>query len=153
MRRRHTAQMVRDIVTYATGISFSWDIICGFPGESDELFDETLALVHETKPIKIHAFPFSPRPGTPAAEMPDQIQKSTSKQRVQAITDAATHNRKEFMSAQLGRKTSVLVENDNTGRTPHDISVTILGNLIPNRTICDCKIVGIHDENFVVSVE
>ena len=153
MRRRHTAQMVRDIVAYATGISFSWDIICGFPGESDELFDETLALVHETKPIKIHAFPFSPRPGTPAAEMPNQTPKNISKQRVKAITDAATHNRKDFMSAQLGHKTSVLVENDNTGRTPHDISVTILGNLIPNRTICDCKIVGIHDENFVVSAE
>ena len=153
MHRRHTAKMIRDIVAHAHGISFSWDIICGFPGESDELFDETMKLITDTKPIKIHAFPFSPRPSTPAATMPNQLQKMVAKQRVKAITDAATHNRKEFMSLHLGQKTSVLVENDNCGRTPHDISVKILGDIVPNRTICECKIVGIDGESFVVSVE
>ena len=153
MRRRHTAQMVRDIVAYATDITFSWDIICGFPSETDELFDETLALVRETKPIKIHAFPYSPRPDTPAATMPNQIPKNISKQRVKTIADAATRNRKEFMNAHLGHFTSVLVEENNFGRTPHDISVTILGDSIPNRTICDCKIIGIDGENFVVTTK
>ena len=153
MRRRHTATMVRDIVAYANGITFSWDIICGFPGESDELLAETMQMVVETKPIKIHAFPFSPRPDTPAATMPNQIQKSIAKQRVKAITDAAISNRKEFMTAHLGQKTSVLVEENNTGRTPHDISVNILGDPIPNRTICECKIVGIDGDNFVVTTE
>ena len=153
MHRRHTAQMIRDIVAHATGISFSWDIICGFPGETDELFNETMQLVIDTKPIKIHAFPFSPRPGTPAATMPNQVAKPVAKNRVKAITYAATHNRKEFMALCLGQNTSVLVENDNYGRTPHDISVKIMGNNIPNRTICECKIVGIDDESFVVSAE
>ena len=151
MRRRHSADMVRDIVARANGISFSWDIICGFPGESDELFTETMNLVTETKPIKIHAFPFSPRPGTAAATMPNQIQKSVAKQRVKTITDAAICNRVLFMNVHLGQKTSVLVENNNTGRTPHDIPVIIIGNSIPNRTICDCKIIGIDGENLVVS--
>lgn len=153
MHRRHTNAMVRDIVAHADGISFSWDIICGFPGETDELFADTMQLVIDTKPIKIHAFPFSPRPDTPAAIMPNQVTKTVAKQRVKAITDAATHNRKEFMALHLGQKASVLVEENNTGRTPHDISVNILGNPIPNRTICDCKIVGIDGENFVVSAE
>lgn len=151
MRRRHTSNMVRDIVARANGISFSWDIICGFPGETDELFTETLNLVMEIKPIKIHAFPFSPRPGTPAAEMPNQIDKNTSKQRVKVITDAAIRNRKEFMNLHLEQTISVLVENNNTGRTPHDISVKILGNNIPNRTICNCKIIGIDGDNFVAT--
>ena len=151
MRRRHTSNMVRDIVARANGISFSWDIICGFPGETDELFTETLNLVMEIKPIKIHAFPFSPRPGTPAAEMPNQIDKNTSKQRVKVITDAATRNRKEFMNLHLGQTISVLVENNNTGRTPHDISVKILGKDIPNRTICNCEIIGIDGDNFVAT--
>jgi len=150
MRRRHTAATVRDIVARATGITFSWDIICGFPGEDDKLFNETMDLIADTKPIRIHAFPFSPRPGTPAATMPDQVQKSVAKQRVKRVTDAATHNRKEFMTAHLGQKTSVLVENDNTGRTPHDIGVKILGNPIQNRTICDCKIVGIDGDYLLV---
>ena len=153
MRRRHTNKMVRDIVACATDISFSWDIICGFPGETDENFNETMQLVADTKPIKIHAFPFSPRPGTDAAAMPEQIAKSTAKQRVQAIADAATHNRKDFMTAHIGLKTKVLVEENNRGRTPHDMSVVILGEPIPNRTICDCKIVGIDGDHFIVIAE
>lgn len=152
MRRRHTSNMVRDIVAHAKGITFSWDIICGFPGETDELFNETLNLVMETKPIKIHAFPFSPRPGTPAADMPNQIDKSVSKQRVKAITDAATRNRKDFVKAHLGNIVSVLVENDNIGRTPNDISIKILSEPIQNRTICDCKIIGIDGENFIGNI-
>ena len=153
MRRRHTADMVRNIVAYANGITFSWDIICGFPGETDELFNETMQLVAETRPIKIHAFPFSPRPGTPAAEMPNPTPKSVAKQRVKQITDAATHNRKEFINQQIGTKTSVLVEQNNVGRTPNDISIIIMGQNVPERTICDCKIVGVHDENFVGTIE
>ena len=153
MRRRHTNKMVRDIVACATDISFSWDIICGFPGETDEYFNETMQLVADTKPIKIHAFPFSPRPGTDAAKMPEQVAKSVAKSRVRTITNAATGNRKDFMAAHLGFKTSVLVEENNHGRTPHDISVIILGEPIPNRTICDCKIIGIDGESFVVIAE
>ena len=57
----------------------------------------------------------------------------------------------EFMNRQFGLKTSVLVENDNTGRTPNDISVKILGDDIPNRTICECKIIGVDGETFVVT--
>lgn len=153
MHRRHTADMVRNIVAHANGITFSWDIICGFPGETDELFAETMNLIGETHPIKIHAFPFSPRPDTVAATMPNQVQKSTAKQRVKTVTDAATSNRKDFMNTHLGQKTSVLVEENNMGRTPHDISVKIMGDLIPERTICECKIVGIDGENFIVSTE
>ncbi|MBO4625723.1 MAG: MiaB/RimO family radical SAM methylthiotransferase [Alphaproteobacteria bacterium] len=152
MRRRHTANMIQDIVAYAPDITFSWDIICGFPGETDELFDQTLDLIAKTKPIKIHAFPFSPRPGTPAATMPAQVDKSISKQRVKIVTDAATRNRKDFMNTQLGQTISVLVENDNIGRTPNDITVKILGDNIPNRTICDCKIIGIDNENFIANI-
>ena len=150
MRRRHTAQMVRDIVAHATGITFSWDIICGFPGETDDLFNETMKLIADTKPIRIHAFPFSPRPGTVAAEMPNRVHKSVAKQRVKDAANAATCNRKEFMGAYLGQKVSVLVEKNNYGRTTHDMPVVIMGDLIPNRTICDCKIVGIDGEKFVV---
>ena len=54
MGRRHSADTVRKLVQYADGITFSWDIICGFPGETEELFNETMELVQEIKPIKIH---------------------------------------------------------------------------------------------------
>ena len=89
MARRHNADMVRKIVAAADGITFGWDIICGFPGETDELFRETLDLARELKPIKIHAFPYSPRPGTVAAIMPNQVPRNISKARFQKITDIA----------------------------------------------------------------
>ncbi len=153
MGRRHSAQRVRDLVSRATGkITFSWDIICGFPGETEELFNETLDLVHETKPIKIHAFPFSPRPGTPAADMPNQVNRATSKQRVKIINDAASQNRTDFMTTQIGNTVQVLMEENNIARCPHDIAVKIDGKTIPARTICSVKLVDVADDYFVGKV-
>ena len=150
MGRRHNANMVRELVRLADGkITFSWDIICGFPGESKELFNETLELVHETKPIKIHAFPFSPRPGTPAAQMPNQVDRNTSKQRVKIINDAANNNRAEFMQTQIGKTVQVLVEENNIARCPHDIAVKISGDTIPQKTISMIHLIDICGDMFV----
>lgn len=150
MGRRHNAQTVRNLMARANGkITFSWDIICGFPGETNELFNETLGLVRETKPIKIHAFPFSPRPGTPAADMPEQINRAISKERVRVINDLANQNRAEFMSAQIGKTVQVLMEENNIARCPHDIAVKIDGDTIPARTICNVKLIGIDGDYFV----
>lgn len=143
MARRHNADMVRKIVASAEGITFSWDIICGFPGETDELFAETCDLVREVKPIKIHAFPFSPRPGTMAAIMSNQIPRNISKERVHKITKLADKNLRDYMATQIGKTVSVLVENNNNARTPDDIDVKISGAKIPARTILDVRLTGI----------
>ena len=150
MGRRHNAARVRDLVVRAAGkITFSWDIICGFPGESEELFNETLELVRHTKPIKIHAFPFSPRPGTVAATMPEQIDRSVSKKRVKIISDLANENRAEFMQEQVGKTVQVLMEENNIARCPHDIGVRVNGDALPPRTICNVKITDIDGDYFV----
>ena len=150
MRRRHNAETVRKIVAAAgDDITFSWDIICGFPGETDEYFEQTMELVSATHPIKIHAFPFSPRPGTPAATMPNQIDRHTSKERVKIITRAADENRTTFMARHIGQVVSVLVEEKNMARTPHDIDVEIVGATIPSRTICDIVLDGINGDKFI----
>ena len=146
MRRRHTADMVRELVKLADGkVSFSWDIICGFPGETDELFNETLELARELGPIRIHAFPFSPRPGTVAAEMPNQVPCNIARARVRQITNVANENLRKFMLSRVGNVSRVLVESNNIARTPDDIPVKIVGVPIPPRTICDVKITGIDD--------
>lgn len=153
MGRRHSAQRVRDLVARADDrITFSWDIICGFPGETAELFNETLDLFHETKPIKIHAFPFSPRPGTPAANMNNQVNRAISKERVRIINDLANQNRAEFMRAQIGKTVQVLVEENNIARCPHDIAVKINGDKIPARTVCNVTLIDIADDYFVGNV-
>ena len=153
MRRRHSAEKLVELVKLADGkISFSADIICGFPGEDEELFNETVTMVHKMGLIHVHAFPFSPRPGTVAATMSDQVNRAISKQRVQIISDIANENRANFMKKQIGKTVSVLVEENNIGRTPDDIDIKINGNKIPNKTICDVKIAGIERNMFVGSL-
>lgn len=149
MRRRHNAKKLYEIVKMAGDfVSFSADIICGFPGETDELFNETENVVRKMGLIHVHAFPFSPRPGTVAATMPNQVPRDIAKKRVKIISEIAEQNRIEFMKKQIGKTVSVLVEEKNTGRTPDDINVKIGGKIIPNKTICDVKIVGIKNGVF-----
>jgi threonylcarbamoyladenosine tRNA methylthiotransferase MtaB len=149
MRRRHTADMVRGLVRQNADVSFSWDIICGFPGETDELFAETAALARELRPIKIHAFPFSPRPGTDAAAMSNQIAQPVSKRRVREISAIADENKREFMRACLGETHQVLMEENNIGRTPDDIMVRVAGKPIPARSIRELQMNDISDLHFV----
>lgn len=150
MRRRHNADLVQKIVTAGgEDITFSWDIICGFPGETDEYFAQTMGLVQTARPIKIHAFPFSPRPGTPAATMPGQVDRRISKERVKIITRAADANRAKFMSRQIGKTVQVLVEDQNIARDSHDIDVKITGTPIPERTVCDIVLTGIDSDAFI----
>ena len=150
MHRRHKADTMRKISqTAGPSISFSWDIICGFPGETDEKFEETMKLVNETKPIKIHAFPFSARPGTEAFDMPEQINHDVAKERVKQITATADKIRENFMRSNIGKTVSVLVEENNIARTPHDISVKIRGETISPRTICNVKLNDIQKEDYI----
>ena len=150
MRRRHDSKKLLELVTLANGaVSFSADIICGFPGETDELFNETVEMVRKMGLIHVHAFPFSPRPNTVAATMPNQVSRAISKRRVQIITSIANENRARFMAQQIGKKVSVLVEEKNIGRTPDDVDIKIGGVAIPNKTICDVKITGIVGDMFI----
>lgn len=151
MRRRHSADMVRQLVRYAPRVTFSWDIICGFPGETDELFDETLDLARQLRPIHIHAFPFSPRPGTPAVDMPGQVSRDVSKSRVHEITKIADAARLAHMASRIGTVTNILVENNNMARDPHDIPVRIAGAAVPSRTICDVKITDMDGDVFIAT--
>ena len=150
MRRRHDSKKLMELVNLADNkVSFSADIICGFPGETDELFDETVEMVRKMGLIHVHAFPYSSRPGTVAATMPNQINRAISKERVKIIDKIANENRTAFMEQQIGKTVSVLVEENNIGRTPDDIDIKIGGKKIPNKTICDVKIIGVKDGGFI----
>jgi len=150
MRRRHDSKKLMELVKLSDGfVSFSADIICGFPGETQELFNETVDIVRKMGLIHVHAFPYSPRPGTVAAAMPNQINRAVSKKRVQIISEVANENRRIFMEKQIGKIVSVLVEENNIGRTPDDIEIRIGEASIPNKTIRDIKITDIDNGIFV----
>lgn len=150
MHRRHDSKKLLELVKLAGDkVSFSADIICGFPGETDELFNETVEMVKKMGLIHVHVFPYSPRPGTVAADMPNQIPRQISKKRVKIISEIAGKNRSDFMQKQIGKTVSVLIEENNIGRTPDDIDIKITGKKIKNKTICDVTITDINGDMFI----
>ena len=86
------------------------DIIAGFPGESNDDFTESLELCKKCNFTWIHAFPFSPRPGTPAYSMKNKVPESVSKKRVKELTELATKNKKEYLSSLIGKEVLSIVE-------------------------------------------
>ena len=116
MRRRYNREMAEEaigIVKAAFGnASFSADIIAGFPGESDGDFAETLDLCGKIPLLHIHAFPFSPRPGTEAAAMGGQIPAAVKKERIKMLTSLDRELKEKIYREAAGRGDvlSVLVE-------------------------------------------
>ncbi len=86
------------------------DIIVGFPGETDAEFQETIAVARNVGFSKIHIFPFSPRRGTPAAEMPHQIPKHVQQERSRELAAVETELRDAYYRTLVGRRLRVLVE-------------------------------------------
>lgn len=92
-------------------VFFGIDVIAGFPGESDALFMETFNFLKDTvKPAFIHIFPYSRRPGTPAAERKDQVQDSIKTGRVKMLEELCSQLHEEFLQANKGLHSKVLFE-------------------------------------------
>jgi threonylcarbamoyladenosine tRNA methylthiotransferase MtaB len=89
------------------------DVIAGFPGESDQEFNETLQLIEELPFSDLHVFPYSSRPGTKAADFPDQIPGKIIKKRAELLRNCAAEKKTAFLGQQLGRELRVLVQGCN----------------------------------------
>ena len=120
MRRRYnTARFVSRIAAVRAQIPdvfFGVDVIVGFPGETDEDFEQTYRfLAQEVHPAFLHVFPYSIRPNTPAALMPNQVQSSVATQRVDRLNALSARLYREFASAHLGKEAKVLWESTRHG--------------------------------------
>jgi threonylcarbamoyladenosine tRNA methylthiotransferase MtaB len=93
----------------------STDIMVGFPGETEEDFSETLSMAEQCGFSKVHSFPFSPRPRTPAAEMPDQVPPDIRRQRRITLDRLAMRKAEEVRSGFVGRALPILVETCENG--------------------------------------
>jgi threonylcarbamoyladenosine tRNA methylthiotransferase MtaB len=123
-------------------IVFGGDIIAGFPTESDEMFERSLDLVDECGLTHLHVFPFSPRPGTPAARMPP-VAPAVVKERARALRQKGEAALRRHLDGEIGARRSVLAESHNTGRTEHFTKVRLAGPTAPGQ-ILDVPIAG-HD--------
>ena len=91
------------------------DVIVGFPGETERDFDHGLEFIRTMQFAKIHAFPYSSRPGTAAADMPGQISPTIQRQRMKRLLAVAADAEKEFQQHHLGKTLSVLWEGRRGG--------------------------------------
>ncbi len=120
MKRRHlradAVRLVERLKTARPDIAVGADIIAGFPTEDDAMFANSLALLEDCDIVFGHIFPYSPRPGTAAARMP-QLDRATIKARADRLRTAAMARKARWLSQMVGTQQSVLVERD--GRTGH----------------------------------
>ncbi|MET4197610.1 tRNA (N(6)-L-threonylcarbamoyladenosine(37)-C(2))-methylthiotransferase MtaB [Bradyrhizobium sp. LA6.12] len=133
MKRRHSRN---DAIAFCDqvrrlrpDIAFGADIIAGFPTETEEMFSRSLDLVEECGLTFLHVFPYSPRPGTPAARMP-QVAGGAIKERAKRLRTAGEAALRRRLQAEAGATRDVLIESDSQGRTEHYLPVAIAGERI-----------------------
>ena len=119
MNRRYTREefidMVNNIKKLRPGISLSTDIIVGFPGETDEDFDDTLELSREVGFSKIHVFPYSDRNGTVASKMKNKVDGNIKKQRVHKLMELSNVLERKYFEENLDSEVEVLIEEYKDG--------------------------------------
>ena len=119
MNRRYTTEQFEDITkllrkTFEDAI-LTTDIIVGFPGESEEEFEKTYAFLEEIKFYKMHVFKYSPRKGTKAAVMPNQIDGNKKEERSKRLIELSNKNEKAYNQQYIGKEVEVLFEEEKDG--------------------------------------
>ncbi len=146
MKRRHSrAQALAFIATLRRlrpDLVLGADIIAGFPTETEAQFRNTLAFLEEAGIAFVHAFPFSARPGTPAARMP-QLDRAEVAARAARLRDLAGRQLHRHLAGEVGRRRSVLVEAGGRGHTEHFTPVR-LARPLTRGTVAEVRISG-HD--------
>ena len=130
MKRRHLRDDALAVVAKLRAIRpnmvFGADIIAGFPTETDAMFENTLRFVGEAGITYIHAFPYSPRPGTPAARMP-QVSKAIARERAARLRAEGEKQFAALCDTRLGCVDNVLMERGGLGRTEQFVPVSVAG--------------------------
>ena len=146
MKRRHTRA---DAIAFCNTVRrlrpdvvFGADLIAGFPTETEDMFRRSLDLISECGLTHLHVFPFSPRPGTPAARMP-QLDRRIVKQRAQRLRERGVLALRAHLEAEVGTRRRVLAETHERGRTEQFTAVQLSTPVAPG-TILDLRMAG-HD--------
>src|ERR1700733_6899330 len=146
MRRRH---LRADAIAFCDTVRrlrpdtvFGADLIAGFPTETEDMFQNSLTLVEDCGLTHLHVFPFSPRPGTPAARMP-QLSRTVVKGRARRLREAGAMALTRHLDGEIGAMRRVLIESRDIGRTEHFTQVKLA---VPAEagTIVDLKMAA-HD--------
>jgi threonylcarbamoyladenosine tRNA methylthiotransferase MtaB len=128
MKRRH---LRADAIAFCDTVRrlrpdtvFGADLIAGFPTETEDMFRNSLRLVEDCGLTFLHVFPFSPRPGTPAARVP-QVARQAVKERAARLRERGALALTRYLDSEVGATRRVLVESDDSGRTEHFAAVKL----------------------------
>lgn len=138
MNRKHTREhyikIIENIRKHRSDMALSSDFIVGFPGETDQDFEDTLHLVREVHFAQAYSFKYSPRIGTPGASMENQIPEDVKSERLQRLQDLLNQQQQSFNEATIGKSLPVLFDrcgqrkDQYLGKTPYHQSVYVEGN-------------------------
>ncbi|MGC1776433.1 MAG: tRNA (N(6)-L-threonylcarbamoyladenosine(37)-C(2))-methylthiotransferase MtaB [Xanthobacteraceae bacterium] len=146
MKRRHSRadaiEFCAQVRRLRPDIVLGADLIAGFPTETEAMFVGTLGLVDDCGLTHLHVFPFSPRPGTPAARMP-QVAHAAIKERARRLRTCGALALARHLDGEVGAVRRVLVEDGGAGHTEHFTKVTLAQPIAPGRLV-DLRIAG-HD--------
>jgi threonylcarbamoyladenosine tRNA methylthiotransferase MtaB len=136
MKRRHSRAVAvdfcRTIRRLRPDVAFGADIIAGFPTETERMFAHSLDLVDECGLTQLHVFPFSPRPGTPAARMP-QVAREEIKERARRLRGKGEAALRRHLEMQVGGRAQVLSESATVARTAQFIPVRLAQSCTPGK--------------------
>jgi threonylcarbamoyladenosine tRNA methylthiotransferase MtaB len=146
MKRRHlrsdALRLIEQVRSVRPDTAFGADLIAGFPTETEAMFANTLSLVEEAGLSFLHVFPFSPRPGTPAARMP-QLERAVVKSRAERLRNAGKAALASHLDRQAGRLLHGLVERDGSARAEDFTEIRFDGSA-PLGEVAAMRVTG-HD--------
>ncbi len=152
MKRRHlradAVGFCRELRRLRPDIVFGADLIAGFPTETEEMFARSLDLIDECGLTFLHVFPFSPRPRTPAARMP-QVPRDVVKDRARRLREKGEAALRAHLDSEVGRVRRVLVETHAKGRTEQFTEMRLSAAVEPGR-IVDAAVIG-HDGRMLIA--
>ncbi|MFD2647774.1 tRNA (N(6)-L-threonylcarbamoyladenosine(37)-C(2))-methylthiotransferase MtaB [Devosia albogilva] len=150
MKRRHlradALAVVEKLRSIRPEMVFGADIIAGFPTETDAMFENTRRIIGEAGLTYVHVFPYSPRPGTPAARMP-QIDKRVARERAGLLRAEGEKQFAALCASRVGAVENVLVERDGLGRTEQFVPVQVAGSVAGE--LVTVRITGVTTEGLV----
>lgn len=155
MNRNYTAEDFADFAEYARkkipGLHLGTDVIVGFPGETEKDFKETVIFLKKINFANVHIFPYSKRKGTPAADMPNQINGDSIKKRRSELQKISEKSKTQFIKSQKGKTLPVLIEkkiskNKFEGWSDNYIRSIINGKNLKLNSIYNCEICAFDEK-------
>lgn len=141
MKRRHSVAQARTLIERAralrSGIGIGADLIAGFPTETDALFEETWDFIAAADIPFLHVFPYSERPGTPAARMP-VIPPAVRRERAARLREVGQANAARFLRSFIGQRIAILAETERSGHSEHFATARLSSPVSPGTIIRAC---------------